>query len=274
VSALVAEARKVPAFMRRDLLIMLSYRVAFASDLLYIAIQAIMFGFVAELIDPSTLPTYGGVQATYFDFVMIGVVITTVSGLLLQRVATAIRQEQMIGTLEALLVTPTSPTTVQTGSVAFDLLFIPVRMGLLLTAVAVTLGLGYDPSGILPSLVLVAVFVPFVWGLGLVTAAAIVTFRRGEGVLGVMMSILGLASGAFFPLALLPNWIQAIAEANPVAIAMEGTREALIGGAGWSALGPELLVLAVLSVAALFAGVAAFRAALAREHRRGTLGLY
>jgi ABC-2 type transport system permease protein len=274
MSVVVAEVRKVPAFMRRDLLIMLSYRVAFASDLLYIAIQAIMFGFVAELIDPSTLPTYGGVQASYFDFVMIGVVITTVSGLLLQRVATAIRQEQMIGTLEALLVTPTSPTTVQAGSVAFDLLFIPVRMGLLLAAVAVTLGLSYEPSGILPSLVLIAVFVPFVWGLGLVTAAAIVTFRRGEGVLGVTMSILGLASGAFFPLALLPDWIQAIAEANPVAIAMEGTREALIGGAGWSALGPELVLLAVLSVAALVAGVAAFRAALAREHRRGTLGLY
>lgn len=274
MSVLVAEVRKVPAFMRRDLLIMLSYRVAFLSDLLYIGIQAIMFGFVAKLIDPSTLPTYGGVQASYFDFVMIGVVITTVSGLLLQRVATAIRQEQMIGTLEALLVTPTSPTTVQAGSVAFDLLFIPVRMGLLLAAVALTLGLGYEPSGILPSLVLLAVFVPFVWGLGLVTAAAIVTFRRGEGVLGVTMSILGLASGAFFPLALLPDWIQTLAEANPVAIAMEGTREALIGGAGWSALGPELLVLGVLSLAALFAGVAAFRAALAREHRRGTLGLY
>jgi ABC-2 type transport system permease protein len=189
-------------------------------------------------------------------------------------VATAIRQEQMIGTLEALLVTPTSPTTVQAGSVAFDLLFIPIRMGLLLAAVAVTLGLGYEPSGILPSLVVLAVFVPFVWGLGLVTAAAIVTFRRGEGLLGVTMSVLGLASGAFFPLALLPDWIQALAEANPVAIAMEGTREALIGGAGWGALGPELLVLGVLSVAALFAGVAAFRAALAREHRRGTLGLY
>jgi ABC-2 type transport system permease protein len=274
VSVLVAEVRKVPAFMRRDLLILLSYRVAFASDLLYIAIQAIMFGFVAQLIDPSTLPTYGGVRASYFDFVMIGVVITTVSGLLLQRVATAIRQEQMIGTLEALLVTPTSPTTVQAGSVAFDLLFIPVRMGLLLTAVAITLGLGYEPSGMLPSLVLLAVFVPFVWGLGLVTAAAIVTFRRGEGVLGVTMSVLGLASGAFFPLALLPDWIQTLAEANPVAIAMEGTREALIGGAGWGALGPDLLVLGALSVAALFAGVTAFRAALGREHRRGTLGLY
>ena len=153
MSVLVAEARKVPAFMRRDLLVLLSYRVAFASDLLFIGIQAAMFGFVAQLVDPSKLPTYGGERAGYFEFVMVGVVITTVSGLLLQRVATAIRQEQMIGTLEALLVTPTSATTVQAGSVAFDLLFIPIRMGLLLLVAALTLGLGFEAGGILPSVV-------------------------------------------------------------------------------------------------------------------------
>jgi ABC-2 type transport system permease protein len=233
-----------------------------------------MFGFVAELIDTSKLPTYNGVTASYFDFVMIGVVITTVCTVLLQRVAMAVRQEQMIGTLEALLVTPTSATTVQVGSVAFDLVFVPIRMALLLAAVAITLGLGYDASGILPSLVLLAGLVPFVWGLGLMTAAAIVTFRRGTGPLGVIMSVLGLASGAFFPLVLLPAWLQKLAEANPVAIALEGTRDALIGGAGWSALGSEMIVMVVLSGAALFAGITAFRVALAREHRRGTLGLY
>ncbi len=274
MSVLIAEARKVPAFMRRDLLVLLSYRAAFASDLLFIAIQAAMFGFVAQLVDPSKLPTYGGVRAGYFEFVMIGVVITTVSGLLLQRVSTAIRQEQMIGTLESLLVTPTSATTVQAGSVAFDLLFIPIRMGLLLIAVWLTLGLGFDTDGIVPSLVLLGAFVPFVWGLGLVTAAAIVTFRRGTGVLGVVMSVLGLASGAFFPLSLLPGWIQRLAEANPVAVVLEGTREALIGGAGWSAVGTNVLLLGAVSVLAMLAGVQAFRAALAREHRRGTLGLY
>ena len=274
MTALVAEARKIPAFMRRDFLVLLSYRAAFASDLFYIAIQAVMFGFVAELVDSSKLPEYGGVTTSYFDFVMIGVVITTVSTVLLQRVAMAVRQEQMIGTLAALLVTPPSATTVQAGSVAFDLLFIPIRMALLLFAVAVTLGLGYEWSGAVPSIVLFVAFVPFVWGLGLLTAAAIVTFRRGTGALGVIMSVLGLASGAFFPLTLLPGWLQTLAEANPVAIAMEGTREALIGGAGWDAIGSEFFALAVFSAAALFAGVTAFRAALAREHRRGTLGLY
>ena len=274
MTALVAEARKVPAFMRRDLLVLLSYRAAFASDLLFIAIQAAMFGFVAELVDPSKLPAYGGVQASYFEFVMVGVVITTVSGLLLQKVSTAIRQEQMIGTLESLLVSPTSATTVQAGSVAFDLFFIPIRMGVLLVVAWLTLGLGFEASGVMPSLVLLAAFVPFVWGLGLVTAAAIVTFRRGTGVLGVFMSVLGLASGAFFPLTLLPDWIQRLAEANPVAIVLEGAREALIGGAGWEAVGTNVLLLGAVSVLALLAGVQAFRAALAREHRRGTLGLY
>lgn len=274
MSAFAAEARKVPAFLRRDFLTMLSYRAAFVGDLLAIAVQAVMFGFIAELVDPSALPTYNGVPTGYFEFVMVGVVIATVSGLLLQKVSSAIRQEQMIGTLEALLVTPTSPTTVQIGSAAYDLLFIPVRMAALLLAVAIVFGLGFEPSGVLPSLVLLACFVPFVWGLGLVAAATIVTFRRGGGVVGIAMSMLGLASGAFFPLALLPAWIQTAAEANPVAIAMEGTREALIGGSGWEGIGTDVAILLPLSVVALAAGVLAFRAALAREHRNGTLGLY
>ena len=83
VSVLVAEARKVPAFLRRDLLTLLSYRAAFVGDLLAIAVPAVMFGFFAKLVEPSALPTYNGVATGYFEFVMIGVIIATVSGLLL-----------------------------------------------------------------------------------------------------------------------------------------------------------------------------------------------
>jgi ABC-2 type transport system permease protein len=122
--------------------------------------------------------------------------------------------------------------------------------------------------------VLLAAFVPFVWGLGLVTAAAILTFRRGIGALGAVMGVLGLASGAFFPLTLLPDAIQRLAEANPVAIVMEGTRSALIAGGDWSTVLTDVIILLPISVAALFAGVQLFRIGLAREHRRGTLGLY
>jgi ABC-2 type transport system permease protein len=274
VAVAVAEVRKLPAFLRRDLLVMLSYRVAFVSDVMHIVLQAALFSFVAQMINPAALPDYGGGPTSYMEFVMIGVVVSTVSALLLERVATAIRQEQMIGTLEALLVTPTSAATVQAGSVAFDLLFIPVRMGALLLAVALAFGLDFDPAGIGPALVALAAFVPFVWGLGLISAAGIVTFRRGVGAVGAGMNLLGLVSGAFFPLSLLPGWLQGAAEVNPVAIAIETVREALIGGVGWSAIRPEVLLLLPLSALSLCLGIVAFRAALAREHRRGSLGLY
>jgi ABC-2 type transport system permease protein len=108
------------------------------------------------------------------------------------------------------------------------------------------------------------VLVPFVWGLGLIAAGVVVTFRRGGGVIGVAMAMLGLASGAFFPLALLPGWVQTVAEANPVAIAIEGMRETLIGGAGWEDVGTNALILIPLSALAVLAGVIG----------NGTFGLY
>jgi ABC-2 type transport system permease protein len=270
----LGEVRKVPAFVRRDFLVLLSYRVAFAGDFVHIGVQAVLFSFIGKLVDPALLPAYGGSPTTYMQFAMIGVILSLITALLLRRVATAVRQEQMIGTLEALLTTPTAPTTVQAGSVAFDLLFIPVRMGGLLLAVTLVFGLDFQASGVLPALAVLVAYVPFVWGLGLVTAATIVTFRRGTGVLAAGMGFLGIASGAFFPLALLPGWLQGVAEANPIAIAIEAVREALIGGGGWGVIGTEVLVMVPVAGFSLFLGVTAFRAALAREHRRGTLGLY
>jgi ABC-2 type transport system permease protein len=268
------EARKLPAFIRRDLLIMLSYRAAFATDVLNIAVQALLFSFIGKLVDPAMLPAYGGTRATYLEFAAIGVVLSLVCALLLHRVSTAVREEQLMGTFEALLATPTSTATVQAGSVAFDLLFVPLRMAAMLLVVALFFGLSFEPSGIVPALAVVAMFIPFVWGLGLVSAAAMVTFRRGAGLLAAGVSLLGIASGAYFPLDLLPDWIQTMAEANPVAITIDAVREALIGGGGWSAISSEAVLLPALSILALGSGALAFRAALAREHRRGTLGLY
>jgi len=268
------EARKLQAFVRRDLLVALSYRVGFVSDLIFIAAQAVLFYFLARIVDPDQLPTYAGTTATYMEFVMIGVVVSTVGGLLLQRVASAIRDEQMMGTLESLLMTPTSLATIQAGSIAVDLLFIPVRMGALLAVVAIAFGLDLQADGVIPAIIIFAAFVPFVWGLGLTGAAGTLTFRRGGGLVAAAVSVLALASGAFFPLTLLPGWLQTLAEVNPLAIAIDGIREALIGGAGWEAVRSDVLLLLPLSALAILVGAVAFRAAMAREHRRWTLGLY
>lgn len=274
LGSFVGEICKLTAFLRRDLLIALSYRVAFVMDFVNLAAQAIVFSFIGKLVDPSKLPAYGGSATTYLEFVAIGIVLNLVVSVLLDRVATAIRQEQMIGTLESLLCTPTATATVQVGCAIYEFLYIPLRAALFLAVIAIGFGLDLATSGIVPALVILLAFVPFVWGLGLVSAGAILTFRRGANATGLVAVVLGLASGAFFPVELLPAWFQPLADVNPIAIALDGIREALLGGSGWSGVGHAVALLVPLAVATLGVGIAAFRLALRRERRQGTLGLY
>jgi ABC-2 type transport system permease protein len=273
-AGLAAEAAKLPAFVRRDWKIALSYRAVFVGDALALATQVIVFYFVADLVDPGKLPAYGGTVPSYLAFVAVGLVINLTAGVLVHQVSISLRQEQLTGTFEALLATPTRAATLQLGSVSYTLLLLPVRAGVLLAAIAIGFGLDFHVSGVGPALMLLVAFLPFTWGLGLTAAAAVVTFRRGAGATGMVITLLGLFSGAVFPISLLPPLLRTIGEWNPFAIAIDGVRSALIGGTGWGPALEELPRLLPVSLAALIVGVLCFRLAVARERRLGTLGLY
>jgi ABC-2 type transport system permease protein len=271
---LVGELRKLPAFIRRDFLVAWSYRMSFFSDAFSLVSLTLVFYFIGLMVDPNKLPTYGGAEVSYIEFAAIGLALGVYTQFGLDRVAGAIRSEQMMGTLESLLVTPTAPATIQVGSVAFNFLYLPLRTILFLLALAVGFGLHLDAGGILPALAILLFYIPFIWGFGVAGAAVVLTFRRGSGLIGLSAMALGLVSGVYFPLDLLPDWIASVSQYNPVALAISGMREALLGGEGWSVVAPKIGLLAAMSFGSLVFGLAAFRLALRRERRRGTLGLY
>jgi ABC-2 type transport system permease protein len=274
LSAAGRELAKLPAFARRDMLVAWSYRATFISDVLSLFLQALLFYFVGLLVDEGRLPEFGGSPVTYMEFVTVGIALAAFLQIGLGRVAAALRQEQMIGTLESLLATPTSPTTIQLGSVLYDLIYVPIRTGVFLVLIAVGFGLDFNLAGVPPAALVILFFVPFVWGLGLVTAAATLTFRGGSAGVGFGLTIMTLGSGAFFPLALLPGWVESLASFNPMAIAIEGMRDPLLGVVDWNETLYGLAVLVPFSAVSLAVGIYAFRMALRRERRRGTIGHY
>jgi ABC-2 type transport system permease protein len=273
-AALLGEVAKIPAFVRRDFLVALSYRAAFLTDIVGVVFGAFLFYFIGRLIDPASLPSVGGSQLTYFDYAAIGVALGPFLQIALSRVASVIRQEQLAGTLESLLVTPTAPATVQFGSVVYELIYIPIRTGLVLLVLALGFGLHYKASGIPVALAAGLLVVPFIWGLGLMSAASTLTYRRGGGAVDLLVGVLTLGSSAFFPLVLFPAWLTSIARVNPLYLGISSIRTALVTGGGWGPLAGRMALLAPMSVASLVLGLVAFRLALGRERRRGTLGLY
>ena len=272
LAVLASEAAKLPAFLRRDFLQAWSYRMAFFGDAAGLALQTVVFFYIGKMVDPDVLPTFGAAKVSYLEFVAVGIAISMFIGLGLIRAAAAFRNEQLMGTLEAVLMTPAATATLQLGSVIYDLIYMPLRTGVFFLVIALTLDVRFDADGVLPAAVTLLLFIPFVWGLGIMYAAANLTFRTAGG--GIAVTLLTITSGAYFPVTLFPDWLSTLAEWNPMTIAVETMREALLGDAGWSDVRSALLVLAPASVLTLALGMVSFRLAARRERRRGTVGLY
>ncbi len=272
--ALADDLAKVPAFFRRDLLILWSYRTAFFSDWINMLVQVMVFFFLSRIIPSDRLPEFGGRPTTYIQYVTVAIALTAFISISISRVTSAVSTEQNQGTLEALLMTPTATSTIQLGWVVYDLLYVPVRTAVFLLLMSLLLGVTLSPAGILPTVVMFIPFLPFVWGIGVMSAAAILTFRRGHGLIGIWVAIITLTSGAYFPIEYFPGWLQTVAENNPMTGILNGSREALLGNTDWSLVWKVVIPLLPLSAITLTVGTVAFRLALTRERRRGTLGLY
>ena len=81
-------------------------------------------------------------------------------------------------------------------------------------------------------------------------------------------------SGEFFPVTIVPGWLQAGAAWNPLTYALSAMRGALLEGQPPSALAGDLGRLALFAAVLIPLSMAAFSASLTAARRRGSLGQY
>jgi ABC-2 type transport system permease protein len=269
------EFRKLAAFLRRDVRTAWSYRGAFFADWANILVQVAIFYFVSKIVSTQNIKQYSaGHKTSYIEYVAIGIAFGAFVQSSLSHVVVTIRQEQLMGTLESLLVTPTTTTTLQLGSFVYDLIYVPIRTAVYLTLMVLVFGINLQIGGLLPTMVILVAFIPFAWGLGLISAAGILIMRRGIGIAGIAGTALIVLSAAYFPLTVFPAWLHSIAQHNPLTLSIESSRQALLGGDGWSVIWGPLAVLIPLAFVTIAIGAFAFRRAIKHERRRGTLFLY
>ena len=135
-AAVWEDIAKIPAFFRRDLLVLWSYRTAFLSDWISMLTQVLVFYFLDRMVPADALPAYGGEATTYLQFVTVAIALSAFVAISMGRLTSAVTTELNQGTLEALLTTPTAPSTIQLGSVVYDLLYIPFRTAVFRDAVS------------------------------------------------------------------------------------------------------------------------------------------
>lgn len=268
-----SDAGRIGAFFRRDVRIAWSYRAAFVVEVALLVGQTLVLAIASRLVSTHQLAALGGGTQGYLAFAAPGMALAVLASVAVGRMAAAIRTEQLYGTLEAVLATPTRLGALQLGSTAYAALDGLLEAVLTIAVVVGVLGVHLHAVGIIPTLLLVASTMPLFLGLGLAAGGVILTLRRGGGLVGPAAGALVVASGGYFPLRLLPEWLQAALAPNPFIAVVSGIRALLFGTGNWSLVPPALESILPAGVLAVLVGTVVFRAALKRERKAGTLGL-
>ena len=259
------------AFLKRDFLIAISYRMKFLLQIAGIFISTLMFFFLSKLIGKGVanqLEPYGG---DYFAFVLIGVAFTDYLSVSVSSLSGQIRNAQMMGTLEALLVTPTSVPTILFSSSLYNFSFTSLRIILYLVFGVIIFGLKLHITSLLAFIVIMVLTILAFSGIGLLSAAFIIVFKEGSPINWLIGTASGLLGGVIYPVSVLPSWLEPYAYLLPITHALEAMRQILLNGATLGTVYNKALILAVFTALLLPLGLWAFGYGLKIARKEGSL---
>lgn len=258
------------AFVRRDWAVTRSYRLPFILDGFYGALQLAVFFFVSRTfgdVGPSQLDG----APSYFAFAAVGIVIGLVIEAASEGVAERVREGQLSGTLEALMTQPLSTAQFCAGLAAFPFVFALIRACLYLLIAALFMSDELAGASWIGLAVMFLTAAMAVACLGLLAGAAVLVYKRGEVLAGMLLFGMSLLSGSVFPVSALPDWLEAIGRVLPLRFAFDGVRDALFQGSGWAT---DALVLTGFGVIGLPLAVWVFSRALEAARKAGSIGQY
>jgi ABC-2 type transport system permease protein len=261
------------AFFVRDFRLAVSYKAGFVIEVVGALVNVALFFYMSEFFGTALrteLAQYGG---DYFSFVIIGIAFTSYLGVGLSGVSGKIRDGQLMGTLELMLISPTRLPVTLLSSALWSHAMATFGVATYVVA-ALILGVRFDAAGLPIAIVTIAIAIVGFNAIGLIAAAVVIVLKQGNPVDWLVRTGSVLLGGVFYPASVLPDALQAIAQLLPITHALEIVRRSLLLGEQLPALGGQLLVLVALTAIYLPLGILACHLAVRIAQRDGSLTTY
>jgi ABC-2 type transport system permease protein len=203
---------------------------------------------------------------------LIGAVIWSYLGIVFEILTETVAWERWEGTIEYTFMAPLARPVHLLGMGTFGVLYGLVRTAALFAVVALFFGLSFPHADFAAALVLLAVASISFVGVGMVTAILpLVSPEKGAQLGFIAQGLLLVVSGVYYPVDVMPGWMQAIATISPATYALHGIRASVLDGAGLGAVWGDLWPLLVLGAVAVPLGLAVFAAGERYAKRHGKL---
>lgn len=214
-----------------------------------------------------------GVDGRYLVlYLVIGTLVWRYLSTIFYWVTDVIGMERWEGTIEYTLMAPIRRFTHMGGQTLFAVFYSMVTTGFILGVVALMFHLDLSQANLWGSaVVLLAGSLSFI-GVGIMASILPMLFpERGSQMTHVIIALLLLVSGVYYPVEVLPGFLQTLAVVSPATYVLTGTRQALLEGVPLGQLWPFIWPTLVMGVLAIPAGLQIFELAERYAKRTGKL---
>jgi ABC-2 type transport system permease protein len=190
---------------------------------------------------------------------LIGAVVWSYLGLIFEIETETVAWERWEGTIEYTFMAPLSRPAHLLGMGAFAVFYGVLRTVLLFALVASFLDVHFgNPNFAAATLVLAISSLSFV-GIGMMTAVLpLVSPEKGTQLGFIAQGLLLVVSGVYYPVSVLPQWMQWISVISPATYTLEGARRAILDGAGVAALWGDIWPLILIGAVSIPLGLYVF----------------
>lgn len=271
MSTLVHEFRATYAFMERNAnlvkrywsweLVWLTYSIANSLSVSYIGLGMEQIGG-GQNIDGRYLVLY----------LVIGTLVWRYLSSIFYWITDVISIERWEGTIEYTLMAPIHRITHMAGQTFFAVIYSLLFTGVILVVTVVMFDIDMSQANLLGgTLMLITGSLSFI-GVGIMGSILPLLFpERGAEMTHVIIALLLLVSGVYYPIDVLPEALQKIAVFSPATYVLDGTRRAFLEGTASSQLWPYIWPTLLMGFIAIPAGLWVFKMAERYAKRSGKL---
>lgn len=271
--------RKICACVKKDISNMLVYKFCYLLRLCgrlfhTIFILAIIYFISCTFEKKPFFIDFDGFKVTYFLFVFSGVLFVSCFLPVLNFFLNAIQEERRLGTLEALLVTPTSFIIVMIAK--YISVFVVVVVGAIpyfIVGIYVLKDSVVNPSIAAIVIIFILSFSSFL-ALALLLSSFVIVFERSEAITSVVEYILRIFGEIFFPLSFLPGSLKIVSYCLPVTHSLKAFRQVLFSGYTISDIAPTIAVLLIFSLVLWPLSIFVVNYSIKRVKIKGKLSCY
>jgi ABC-2 type transport system permease protein len=201
---------------------------------------------------------------------LVGAVIWAFLGIIFEFVTETVAWERWEGTIEYTFMAPISRSMHLFGMGAFAVLYGLVRATILFFVVAAFIGIHMPEANFGAAFALLAIASFSFLGIGMMTSVLpLISPEKGAQLGFVAQGMMLVVSGVYYPVSVMPQWMQWVAKISPATYALRGDRASIVHGAGlaWADVWPLLLVATI----AIPLGLAIFSAGERYAKKHGKL---